>query len=74
MIYRKLYMDKILPFVDKPVIKVLTGVRRSGKSTILRMLREELMHQGIEEKQILFYRLDSLGMRISKHQKNCTKN
>ena len=60
MIYRKSYMDKILPFIDKPVIKVLTGVRRSGKSTILQMVREELIHRGIEEKQILFYRLDSL--------------
>ena len=73
MIYRKLYMDKILPFIDKPVIKVLTGVRRSGKSTILRMLREELMHQGIEEKQILFYRLDSLEYEDIKTSKELYK-
>ena len=73
MIYRKLYMDKILPFIDKPVIKVLTGVRRSGKSTILRMLREELMHQGIKEKQILFYRLDSLEYEDIKTSKELYK-
>ena len=60
MIYRKLYMDKILPFVDTPFIKILTGVRRSGKSTILTMLQEELKKRGVEERQILFYRFDSL--------------
>ena len=73
MIYRKLYMDKILPFIDKPVIKVLTGVRRSGKSTILRMLRDELAKRGIKEKQILFYRLDSLEYEDIKSSKELYK-
>ena len=73
MIYRKSYMDKILPFIDKPVIKVLTGVRRSGKSTLLRMLRDELTHRGIKEKQILFYRLDSLEYEDIKSSKELYK-
>jgi len=60
VVYRKNYMDKILPFIDKAFIKVLTGVRRSGKSTILRMICEELLQRGIKEEQILLYRLDSL--------------
>ena len=60
MIYRKHYMDKILPFVGSPFVKILTGVRRCGKSTILLMLREELKERGISHEQILFYRFDSL--------------
>lgn len=60
MIYRKIYMDKILPFVDTPFIKILTGVRRSGKSTILTMLQKELKNRGVAKSQILSYRFDSL--------------
>lgn len=60
MIYRSIYMEKILPFVDAPFVKILTGVRRCGKSTILLMLQEELKKRGISENQILSYRFDSL--------------
>lgn len=60
MIYRKIYMDKILPFVDSPFIKILCGVRRCGKSTILQMIREKLLCNGIKKNQILFYRFDSM--------------
>lgn len=38
MIERPLYLDKIMPFVDTPFVKILTGVRRCGKSTILKMI------------------------------------
>lgn len=60
MIYRKQYMDKILPFVDTPFVKILTGVRRCGKSTIFSMLQKELMKRGIASEQILSYKFDSL--------------
>ena len=60
MIYRKEYMDKIMPFTDTPFVKILTGVRRCGKSTILLMLQEELKKRGVLPEQILFYRFDSL--------------
>lgn len=60
MIYRSMYMEKILPFVDAPFVKILTGVRRCGKSTILLLLQEELRKRGIENQQILFYKFDSL--------------
>ncbi len=36
MIYRPLYVDKIMAYVDTPFVKILTGVRRCGKSTILK--------------------------------------
>lgn len=60
MIYRKQYMDRIIPFIDTPFVKILTGVRRCGKSTILVMLQEELKKRGIAPEQILSYRFDSL--------------
>ena len=60
MIYRKLYMDKLLPFVDSPFVKILTGVRRCGKSTILMMLRNELERRGVPAERLLMYRFDSM--------------
>ena len=54
MIYRKKYMEKILPFVDTPFVKIFTGIRRCGKSTIMQMLREALTERGIKAEQILF--------------------
>ena len=60
LIYRKKYMDKIIPFIDTPFTKILTGIRRCGKSTILAMLLDELRKRGIAEEQIISYRFDSL--------------
>ena len=42
MIDRPLYVDKIMAYVDTPFVKILTGVRRCGKSTILKMIMERL--------------------------------
>ncbi len=60
MIERPLYTKKIMSYVDTPFVKILTGVRRSGKSTILKMLMEELKQRGIAEDRILHYNFDSL--------------
>lgn len=60
MIYRSIYMEKIIPFLDSPFVKILTGVRRCGKSTILLMLQEELKKRNIKDEQILYYNFDSL--------------
>lgn len=38
MIYRPMYVDKVMDYVDTPFVKVLAGVRRCGKSTILKMI------------------------------------
>ncbi|MFQ8581662.1 MAG: ATP-binding protein [Holdemania massiliensis] len=59
MIYRPIYVDKIMTYVNAPFIKILTGIRRCGKSTILKMLIDE-MKKGIRENQILHYSFDSL--------------
>ena len=60
MIERKEYIEEVLPFVNKPFIKILTGIRRSGKSTIMLMLIKELKKQRIEEKQIFHTKFDGL--------------
>ncbi len=61
MIYRPLYVDKIMAYVDTPFVKILTGVRRCGKSTILKMIMEKLhQERGIPEEQIVSYRFDSM--------------
>lgn len=61
MIYRPLYVDKIMAYVDTPFVKILTGVRRCGKSTILKMIMEKLhKERGIPMEQIVSYRFDSM--------------
>ncbi len=60
MIYRPMYVDRIMKYVDAPFVKILTGVRRCGKSTILKMIIKELKKRGISEKRILSYRFDSM--------------
>lgn len=60
MIPRPMYIEKILSYVDTPFVKILTGVRRCGKSTILRMVVEELKKRGVPEERILHYNFDSM--------------
>lgn len=60
MINRPMYMDKIMPYVDTPFVKILTGVRRCGKSTILKLIMEQLRERGIPESRIVSYRFDSM--------------
>ena len=60
MIPRPRYLNRIIPFIDAPLIKVLTGVRRAGKSTLMALLREEIQRRGIPETRILSYRFDSM--------------
>ena len=43
MIKRQAYLDKIIPFIDKNLIKVLTGVRRSGKTVLLTQIQDYLI-------------------------------
>ena len=59
MVKRELYLNQIRPFIDKPFIKVITGIRRSGKSQILMMLRDELKERGVKEEQILYINFES---------------
>ena len=61
MIYRPMYVDKIMCYVDTPFVKILTGVRRCGKSTILKMIMEKLQtEKNVKASQIASYRFDSM--------------
>lgn len=61
MINRPLYMDKIMTYVDTPFVKVLTGIRRSGKSTIMKMVMNKLENERhIPKENIISMRFDSM--------------
>lgn len=60
MINRDLYLNQLLRFIDKPLTKVITGIRRSGKSVMLTLLHDNLIERGIEAERIIHLSLDSL--------------
>lgn len=61
MIYRPMYVDKIMAYADTPFVKILTGVRRSGKSTILKMIMEKFKtERNVPEERIVSCRFDSM--------------
>ena len=55
---RKEYIEKLLAYKDKDLIKVVSGLRRSGKSTLLELYREILLKQGVGKRQIQFYNFE----------------
>lgn len=58
IIERKEYLDKLIAFKDKSIIKVITGVRRCGKSVLLELFQEYLINQGTAEEQIIAINLE----------------
>ncbi len=59
MIKREAYMTQIRPFMDQDIVKVLTGIRRCGKSVMLQLIREELLARGIRKEQIELINFES---------------
>lgn len=59
MIQRDLYMEQIRPFIDKDIIKVMTGIRRCGKSVMLKLIQDELISEGKDQKNMLFLNFES---------------
>lgn len=53
MIKRELYMSRIRPFIGGELIKVMTGMRRSGKSVMLELIKEELLTSGVYSEQFI---------------------
>ena len=63
---RKEYIEKLLAYKDKDLIKVVSGLRRSGKSTLLELYRELLLNQGVGKRQIQFYNFELPENYLSK--------
>ena len=61
------YIDKLKQFIDKPVIKVLTGMRRVGKSTLLTIIKDEILSNIPEENKI--YLRKRIKLRRNKFEK-----
>jgi len=61
MIKRETYMSRIRPFIGNELIKVLTGIRRSGKSVMLRLIQEELIENGVPASQFITYNFEDMN-------------
>ena len=53
MIKRDSYMKRIRPFIWTDLVKVLTGIRRSGKSVMLELIKQEILEQGVSEQNFV---------------------
>ena len=60
MIKRELYMQRIRPFIDSELVKVMTGIRRCGKSVMLELIQEELIDRGVSKEQIISINFENL--------------
>ena len=60
MIKRESYMARIRPFIDGDLIKVLTGIRRSGKSVMLELIKDELRARDVTEEQLVAFNFEDM--------------
>lgn len=67
MIKRQSYLNQIIPLIDKNLIKVLTGVRRSGKTVLLQQIQEYLLENGRDNSHIVYINFES---KANAHLKN----
>ena len=63
MIIRERYLERIRPFYDSEMVKVLTGIRRCGKSTIMRQIIDELKRRNIDTEHIIYINFEDYKYR-----------
>lgn len=63
MVVRELYLERIRPFYESEMIKVITGIRRCGKSTIMRQIMDELVAKGITKQHIIYINFEDYKYR-----------
>ncbi|WP_418576260.1 ATP-binding protein [Phascolarctobacterium succinatutens] len=61
MIKRESYMKKIRPFINSDLVKVLTGIRRCGKSVMLDLIKKELLQQRVTPQQLISYNFENMS-------------
>lgn len=61
MIKREMYMRRIRPFIDTELIKVMTGIRRCGKSVMLELIKQELKESGVDSAQFISINFEDMG-------------
>ncbi len=61
IINREIYMNRIRPFIGNDLVKVLTGIRRSGKSVMLKLIQDELVKQGVDRRQMICLNFENMG-------------
>ena len=61
MIKRETYMSRIRPFIGNDLVKVLTGIRRSGKSVMLDLIKEELCVSGVDSSQFISINFENMS-------------
>lgn len=60
MIYRRDYLERIMQSADTPVVKIITGIRRSGKSFLLKQIQNKLKGRGVQDSSIIYMNFESL--------------
>lgn len=69
-ILRPDYLNQVKEFIDKPFVKIITGLRRSGKSEFLKMIKSEIISRGVDEANIIFINFEELStLEITNHVK-----
>lgn len=71
MINRPIYVDKIMAYADTPFVKILTGIRRCGKSTILKMLIKEMKKKASVTIRFYITVLILWNMRTLRQRRGC---
>ncbi len=71
-ISRSVYFDRVIPFINKPIVKVITGIRRCGKSVMMEQIQSYLIKSGVKSEQILSLNFESFTDDRVKNFENVT--
>lgn len=61
MIQREMYMKRIRPFIGTDLVKVMTGIRRCGKSVMLNLIKDELKASGVQDVQMISFNFEVMS-------------
>ena len=68
MIKRELYMKRIRPFIGSDLVKVMTGIRRCGKSVMLELIKDELKASGVDSSQFISINFEDMTPTCKLHR------